>query len=244
MAETLWSARWTGPSMIERGKAQEVSVSIELDGAAASVTSATFTLYQADGATVVDATAAAVAAGTVTGTIASGDTTGKTLGKAWLVRFDVTIAGSVFTFYNDAVLCLARLYCPLAQTDLVARHSDVAALVSASKGNLQDYISSAWAELLGRLYADSVPFWQIRTPSALREWMFARSFALIFRDYSTLLDPGDRYMEHADRYDAQTDKAYDQIRSRIDIGEDNKLEAEAKPIAPIIMLTSGPRRYR
>ena len=244
MSDTLWSARWAGPSMIERGKAQEISVSIELSGSAAAVTSATFSLYEADGTILIDAIAASVVAGTVTGAIAAIDTAGKTLGKAWLVRFDATIGGKVYTLYNDAVLALARIYAPIGQTDLVARHSDVAALVSASKGNLQDYIDSAWTELLGRLYADSVPYWQIRTPSALREWMFARSFALIFRDYATLLDPGDRYMEHADRYEAQADKAYDKIRIRIDIGEDNRIEADAKPVSPVIMLTSGPRRYR
>jgi hypothetical protein len=228
--------------MIERNKAQDVSVTIEKDGSEASPTSATFTLYQADGTKVIDETAATISGGTVTGSVAAADTDGKTLGRAWLVKFDITIASKVYTVYNDAVLSLARLYPPIGQTDLVSRHSDVAALVSTSKGNLQDYITSAWAELIGRMYADSVPFWQIRTPSSLREYMFARCYALIFRDYATLLDPGDRYMEHAERYEMQADKAYDQIQSRIDLGEDNILEADAKPVSPVIMLSSGPRR--
>ena len=243
MSETLWSARWAGPTMIERGKDQTVSVKIEKDGSAAAIASATFTLYQADGTVVVDATTATIASGKITGTLAAADTPGKALGKSWLIKFDATIAGSVFSFYNDGVCCLARLYPPIGQSDLIQRHSDAAALVSATKGNLQDYITSAWAELTGRLYADAVPYWQIRTPSALREYMFARCFALIFRDYSTLLDPGDRYAELADRYDAQASAAYDQIRTRIDVGEDNILEGQAKPASPVIMLSSGPRRW-
>ncbi len=242
MADTLWSARFAGPSMIERGKAQTVSVSIEKEGAAASVTAATFTLYNPQGVKVKDGVAATVAGGTVTGSIAGADTTEADLGRNWLVEFDVTIGGKVYTFYNDGVLCLSRLYPPIGQSDLISRHSDVVNLVATSKANLQDYIATAWADVTNRMYSDAVPFWKFRTPSALRGPLFARCFALIFRDYSTLFDSGDRYAELADRYDEAYSREFDQMRSKIDVNEDNTIDGDGVPATASIHLSSGPRR--
>jgi len=229
--------------MIEKDKAQTVDVAIEKDGTAAIISSATFTVYEPNGSKLIDAAVATVDGGTITGSVSSGDTAEKALSKNWLIRFDVTIAGVVFNFYNDAVLCKARLYVPIGQTDLIARHSDIASLLSPDKSSLQDYVSQAWTEITNRLYSDGFPFWKMRTPSAFRQVMFARCFALIFRDYSTLLDPGDRYAELADRYDERYSIEYDQIRSKVDVSEDNKLEAHSRPASPIIMLSGGPRRW-
>ena len=181
--------------MIERNKAQEAYVSIERSGSAASISAATFTLYDPQGNKIKDAVSCTVDGGSISGAIAAGDTDGKTLERNWLLQFDVTIGGKIYTFYNDAVLCAARLYCPVGQTDLIARHSDVVSLVSTAKANLQDYIDTAWTDITGQMYSDAVPFWRFRTPSALRPVVFARCFELIFRDYSTLFDAGDRYSE-------------------------------------------------
>ena len=68
MSDTLYSARFRGPSLIEQNKSQTVSLSIEASGSAASVTSATFYLYDTGGNAIVDAQAASVAGGTVSGT--------------------------------------------------------------------------------------------------------------------------------------------------------------------------------
>ncbi len=243
MAETLWSARFTGPAMIERNKDQSVSVSIEKDGSAASVASATFTLYDPDGFKVKDAVAATVAGGTVVGVIGAADTASKDLGRNWLIQYDVTISAKVYTFYNDGVLCAARLYPPIGQTDLIARHSDVVNLVSTAKSDLQDYVDTAWSDITNQMYSDAVPFWKFRTPSALRGVMFAKCFELIFRDYSTLFDSGDRYSELAERYAETYHAEFDQMRSRIDTGEDNTIDGDSVPATATIYLSSGPRRW-
>jgi len=245
MSETLWSARFSGPSMIEQGKDQTVSVSIEKDGAAASVTSATFSLYTPEGIAVVNAEAATVAGGTITGSIATADTNGSSLGKNWLVQFDVIISAKTYRFYNDAVLCAARLYPPIGQTDLIARHSDVVSLVSTAKADLQDYIDTAWSDITNRMYSQSVPFWKFRSPSALRGPLFARCFELIFRDYSTLFDASDRYADLADRYAEMYSTEFDQMRNRIDADENNTIDTDSVPSTATIFLSSGPRsRWR
>ena len=242
MPNSNWSARFSGPAMIERNKAQTVEVSLEKDGAAATITSATFTLYDSTGAKVKDAVSATVAAGTVSGAIDAADTDGKDLGRNWLVQFDVTIATKVYTFYNDAVLCPARLYSPIGQTDLIARHSDVANLVSTAKNDLQDYIEHAWSDVTNRMYSEAVPFWKFRTPSALRQTLFARCFEMIFRDYSTLFDASDRYADLSDRYGDEYEKAFEKMRNSLDLNEDNTIDTANAPSTATIYLSSGPRR--
>jgi hypothetical protein len=241
MTATLYSARFSGPTLIERDKAQTVTVSIERDGSDPTISSATFTLYDPGGNKVIDGTVATISGGDISGAIGGTDLDGKSYGLGWLVQFDATIGGNVYRFLNDAALCLARLYPPVGHTDLVNRHSDVANLLAAGVTSLQQYIDDAWADITGRLYSDSVPFFRLRTPSAFRAAMFSRSFTLIFRDYSTLLDPGDRYAELADRYDAQFEEDISKIRSKMDTGEDNTLTASNLSTATVIQLTSSRR---
>ena len=251
MSDTFWNARFSGPTMIERGKPQDVSVYIERNGSNANIQSATLSVYDQNGNTIKDAvtctvpTSAGTPTGQVTATIAASDTTDKDLARNWLIQFDVVILGAnekTYRFYNDAVLCRAQLYSPIGQTDLIARHSDVVNLVATSKANLQDYIDTAWADITGQMYSDAVPFWRFRTPSALRGPMFARCFELIFRDYSTLFDAGDRYSVLSDRYAEQYDREMDKLRSKIDKDEDNILDGDSVPATASIHLSSGPRR--
>ena len=71
--------------------------------------------------------------------------------------------------------------------------------------------------------------------------MFSRCFELIFRDYSTLLDPGDRYAELADRYAEQYQIDIEQIRSKMDNSEDGNLTENNLSTASVIQLTTGRR---
>jgi len=237
VSDTLYSARFRGPSLIEQNKSQTVSLSIEASGSAASVTSATFYLYDTGGNAIVDAQAASVAGGTVSGTVSAGDTSSMGLGPAYLVRFDVLIGGKTYRFNNDACLCVARLYPPIGQTDLVNRHSDVTNLLASGVTSCQQYIDDAWSDITNRMYSEQSYFWRLRTPSAFRNVMFARSLALIFRDYATLLNAGDRYMQLSDYYEQQYERAYSKLRSRIDSDEDNQLSGRQQSVPSVTYLT-------
>ena len=49
MTATLYSARFNGPTLIERDKAQTITVAIERDGSDPTISSATVTLYDPGG---------------------------------------------------------------------------------------------------------------------------------------------------------------------------------------------------
>ncbi len=242
MSDTLYSARFRGPTLIEQNKSQTVSVALEKGGSAPTVASAKFYLYDSGGNLIIDGQTATESGGTVSGTVAAGDTSGKTLGPSWLVRFDVVIGGKTYRFNNDGCLCVARLYPPIGQTDLVNRHSDVANLLASGVTSCQQYIDDAWSDVTNRMYSEQSYFWRLRTPSAFRNVMFARSLALIFRDYATLLNAGDRYMQLSDYYEQQYERAYSKLRSRIDSDEDNQLSDRQQSIPAVTYLS--PLSYR
>ena len=245
MSETLYSARWFGPTLIEQGKDQTFDVSIERSGSATSITSGTTTIFKPGGEKLVDAVAGTVSSGTYTSaTIAAATTSGETVGPRYLIQVDLLIGGKTYTFYNDAVLCVARLYPPVGQTDLVERHSEAANLLGAAVTSLQQYIDQAWRDITVRLYTDGVPFWKWRTPSALRGVLMAHAFEILFWDYSTLLAGDDRYREYAQKYSDMYEQDYTQLRSNIDEGEDNILKDEMATGSAVIMLSSSARRFK
>lgn len=245
MSSTLYTARWSGPTLIEQGKDQTVSVSVERSGSATTLTSGTLTVYLPSGEKMVDAVAGTVAAGTFTSaTISAATTSAQTLGPRYLIQVDLVISGSTYSFYNDAVLCLARLYPPIGQTDLVQRHSEAANLLGSAVTSLQQYVDQAWSDVTNRLYLDGVPFWKWRTPSALRPCLFDRSLELLFWDYSTLLNTNDRYAAFAQRYSELYERDYERLKSTIDVNEDNQLQTEMTTGSAVIMLQSGARRGR
>ena len=244
MSETLYSARWSGPTFIERNKDQTVSVKIELNGSAVTITSGTFTLYKPNGETLVDAVAGTSPDGGTfqSATIAAATTSPEQLGKNYLIRVDLVLSGSTFTFYNDAVLCRCRLYPTIGQTDLVERHSEAANLLGSSITSLQQYVSQAFEDITVRLYTEGVPFWKWRTPSALRQVLFDRSFELLFYDYATLLGNNDRYFKLAEKYAGLYERDFERLKSTIDKDEDNTLSNEVAAGSSVVMLSGTNRR--
>ena len=125
---TPYSARWRGPSLIEKGKAWTVAVDVEHGGSAPTITAATFSLWKPGGENAVNAATAVISSGNVSYQVPAATTTDEAYGMGWVVRFDCTIGGVVFPFYNDAAVVAAHLFPPVGTTDLTNRYSQLATL--------------------------------------------------------------------------------------------------------------------
>tara|TARA_R110002124_G_scaffold5015_1_gene31604 strand:+ start:1385 stop:2116 length:732 start_codon:yes stop_codon:yes gene_type:complete len=237
-----YSARFEGVTLIERDAANVVSVSIERANAAPTIASATFSLIDPNGTAVIDAQSASVAGGVVSYTVGSTVLADEEYGQRWLVKFAVTIGGAVYTYYNDAAVCLARLSPPITHSDITARHGDITNLLPTGTTSTQGYIDAAWIEITGELYSDAVPFWTLRTVSALRQPLIMRSLTLIFRDFSTLVDASDKYEILSDKYEKQAQVAMSKLRGFFDRGEADTVDGERKPTAGLIQLSASRRR--
>ena len=239
--EALYSAKWSGPSLIEKGSTQTIGVDIERDASAPTISAATFTLYNPAGTVIVDAATATISSGNVSYEIGATVLDDYDYGQKWLVQFDATIGGDVYSFYNDAAVCKVRIFPPIGHSDLTARHGDIGSLLPSGTTSTQSYIDSAWIEITNRMYGDAIPFWTLRTVSALRAPLLYRALAFVFRDFSTMIDPGDKYFELADRYDKQFERSYSKLRGFFDGDQTNIIDGDRKPSSSVIILSSSRR---
>ena len=236
---TPYSARWTGPALIPRGQDTTVSVAVEHSATPPTVTAVTFSLWDSSGTALLDAVTASESGGTLSHTVLSAITTGQTLGQGYLLKFTATIGGDAHAFYNDAALCLSRLYPPVGTTDLTNRYSRLAALQTTGASDLQKFVSDAWTDLTSRLYSEGLPFWRMRTPSALRPWLTAQALVFALDDLALTLGDGGPYREEARRIEQTLPRLYGQIRSRMDTAEDNSVGTDHQAASPVLVLSSG-----
>ncbi len=242
---TPYSARWTGPVLIQQGETTTVSVDIEHNGSAPTVTAVVFSLFDSSGNTLLDAVTASESGGTLSYAIAGSVTTSSGLGAGYLVRFTATIGGDDHPFFNDAALCAARLYPPIGTTDLTNRYSRLSSLQTTGASDLQKFITDAWTELTTRMYSEGLPFWRMRTMGTLRPWLTAQALVYALDDLAMTLGNGGPYREEARRLEQTLPRVYGQIRSLIDSDEDNHVSQDRQSTSPVLVLSSGRiTRYR
>lgn len=230
------SVRWLAPTMIVKGVDTVVSVDVERDGVSLSFSSTpTLSVYDDSGAAVGSPRNMTESGTTLTATIDAADTASiDGYSDRYLVVIDYTVTNEqARKAYNAAALCLADLTPPVGVGDLTARHALLASLQSNRKISLQGHIAQAWGELLSQLYADETPFWNLRSPAALRPWMLTRSTEIALRDAALPLAVGNPYSVEADRLAALLvgeAGLYRNLQIRIANNNDNVLEARSAPV--------------
>ena len=238
-SQTPYSVRFSTPTLIPRNRDHTVAVSVEYEGAAPTITAQTFTLFDPSGTKLIDGAAASFAAGVLSYDIAASVTDGKALGRGYLVRFEVTIGGDVHWFSNNGALCLQLLYCPVGTSDLTNRYSRLADLQSGgSASGLQKYITEAWGELLTKMYSGGLAFWTIRSPGNLKQWIMTRSLSWALADLALILGKGGPYRDESRRLEGMLKGQYEQIRSLLDVDENNSTATIQTQTAGVIQLSS------
>ena len=105
MAVTRYSFRFPeGPAEVEKGADTAVSVLVEHGGSAPTISSATLTAYDSEGATVLSAVVATVSGGEASYTIPAATTSSLLLSSGWRFIWSVTIGGTVYTARNSGAL--------------------------------------------------------------------------------------------------------------------------------------------
>ena len=243
-AETPYSVRFRGPTLIAKGKDTTVNVSVEHDGAAPTIVSAKFSLFDPSGSSLVDSAVASEAGGVVSYTITAATTTTKSLGKGYLVRFEVTIGTFEHLFSNNAALCIQQLYPPIGTTDLTNRFTQLAQLQTTGASDLQKYITDSWSDLLIKMYSGGLAFWTIRSPGHLREWVITRALSNALADLALVLGNGGPYRDESRRMEQSLKAKYEHIRSLLDVQETNQGSSVQQPASGVIQLSTGRGRYR
>lgn len=227
---TAYTARFSTPDFIERGKAQTLELPIYRDGALVAPSAGTYR--------VLDETGEAVQSGsvTVTASIATFSLSAATvpdtldLSTRWQIEWTLTLGGTALVFFRDAHLVRRRLWPVITDLDLTARHSELRSWLADDSTDLQDYLDATWADVQAWLMQQGRRPYLILTPWALRGWHLALTLAAIFRDYASSAGPG-KYSQLADHYDQRAQAERDALVLNYDADEDNVPDASDEGLA-------------
>lgn len=213
---TYYTGRLPLPEQIVRGADTSISLTVYRDGALVSVASATVSVYDGGGTTIVSSAAATVAADVMSYTVTGATTTGRALSDDWRIEWTVTLtAGPVEVFKSDAHLVRTLLRPVITDADLYRRVTGLDASGSnalTSRDDYQVFLDEAWVELMGRLIEKGNRPALVGSPSALRAPHLYLTLALVFEDMAAR-NP-DSYSERAAMYRRQYEGALQRLTFR------------------------------
>lgn len=238
--DTQYTARFSLPELIERGRDELIKCMVYLSGALVAPSSGTVTVRNASGDVVINAASATITGSVAQYTITAGTLNSQSLGEGWQVEWNLTMPDSVVhKFRNTAALVRGRLYMPIADADLIRVVSALDPTSStsiSSVANWQDYLDEAWVQIQLRLIEQGNRPNLILSPSALRETALSLTLALIFEDLSTRLS--DAYEQRAESYRGRYEQAWARLRFTYDTDDDGQADTVKRPSMASVWLTS------
>ena len=238
--DTLYTALFRSPTLIERGRDNELVCVVYRDGVIVAPTAAgsSVSIYSRD-STIVDAAAITVTDSKATYTLPAATVADEDLAEGWRVEWTLVIAGETHVMRNDAALVRARLYPVITDLDLYRRHPDLnpshdASLVPSGT-NYQEFLDEAWAELQNALIAKGSRPNLIMTPSSLRAVHLYKVLEMIFLDFSSTSGDG-KYDGLADRYAGKAAEAWRDLNFLYDAddsGEADDVRARRSAVGSI-----------
>jgi hypothetical protein len=244
--EVRYAARFTGPTLFERGRTNRIECRVYRAGKLAVPTSGTVTVYDATGTVVVDAASVGVSDGFAaydTPTLAS-----STYGEGWRVAWSLLMPdGTVHLFRNEAMLVRCALAPPATEADLYQRVSGLDPSGPAPITTLKDYTpygDAAWATICQRLISKGRRPDLIASPSALYEPYVLLWLANVFDDLATRLNAA--YLERAQSYRSQFETAWGGTVLALSYVEDNAIDTSTREPAqgPVWLAGRGQRSPR
>lgn len=231
------------PRIVVIGDAERLSLEVYSEASVMLAASAATVQVEVGGVVVLAATNATVG-GSVTAYHDIAGTLTDDLGPSeeWLERWRVTISGETRTFTRRGYLVRVGWQPSIIDSDLLARHPD---LLDARKGivpsgqTLQPYRQTAAETIARRLIKKGRRPWLIFDPSALTEAMVCLSLHYAFTDAKASIGD-ERYAELAAHYLKCFEDEFETANFTYDDAETGVLDdADNKPAAPTIVLTSG-----
>ena len=240
--DTLYTARFFGPELIERGRDNLIQCPVYVDGALAAPSSGTVSVFNASNEAKVNA-----AAVTVTGSIAQYTITAATIASlpledGWRVEWSLVMPdGVTHVFRRMAALVRRALYPVITDTDLTDLHSDLTTLRPAGLSSYQSYISTAWRDLMDMLREQGNFVYLIMEPSSFRRVHIYHTLEIICRDFSTSYGEGSKWDSLAQPYGEKFLNAWGNLQFRYDVDRSGEADSRRRPAAAALWLGVGPQ---
>lgn len=245
--DTLYSARFELPDLIERGRDNVLRCRVFRMGVRQAPASGTVTIYDASATAIISAAVATITDAEARYTLANASTSSRQLEEGWLIVWALTMPdGVVHTFRNEAALVRSQPYPSVTDADLFRRCSSLDPNSDASITGQTDYgryIDEAWVSLQARLLAQGRRPWLVVSAHSLREPHLLLSLALVFEDMASRLNVA--YNEQARMYRDQYEAAWSRTRFAYDADQNGQAESKRRVGGMTsVWLSSGGDRWR
>jgi len=247
MAATI-STGQTIPHFLQREADNVIYLSLFSDAQPATpVAGCTVSVYDASGATIVDAgdvteglpSSYTIPAATLPDTVP--------FSERWVIEWSGSYAGNAFLIREDAHLCLRKISPVITEASLLQRHFDLAKLRPSGRASWQPEIDEAWIEIVARLISQGQMPYLTMNPWAFREAHMFMALAIIFREISTHAagagsSGGGKYAGLATYYAEAAGAAWSRMNLIYDTSQEGMAgSADAAQATPVVMLTTGAR---
>lgn len=212
MAETLYSARLAGPTILEKGRINIVACPVYREGLVVAPSGGTLTIWSGAGTVVVDG--AAVTIDPTTGhaqySVQVATLSSQAYSDGWRLEWSLAMPdGVTHVFRASGSLVYRRLYPVICDEDLYGRHNDLRARRPKGRTSHQGAVDEAWAVIEARLVKSGRRPYLILDPTALRDVHLALALALVFEDFATEVGGNDE--RRATTYRAQYEAAWGEL---------------------------------
>lgn len=224
--ETLYTFRQAQPDVLERGRANKVTMRAERDDAvvAPTVSGSSFSLYSPSGDVLVDAQAITLVGSVATYTIAAEDlpatlTYGGGYRETWVL---VMPDSSTRTIDRETYVARCGLQPPAGVGDLRAEIP----VVDSMKGNLtsyQPFFDSAWRDILVEIANSGIFEQHIKSAHMLYRPLIELAKYKIF-DAWAIGQPQANWREEADRTWKKWEAAWTKFTTLLDTDEDGNVD--------------------
>jgi len=248
-ADTIVTARWSLPELIERGTDVTLVLRLYRAGALLTPTWARVTLVDTAGTAVIDAQLASRLGGGTTSAeydVADDVTATSTLSDGWLLTWEATVSGVTHVFRTDAMLVRHRLAPVVTEADLYRRQpaldpSSAGAITSAT--DYASQLDEAWTLIQARLIAAGQRPALVLSPSALRAVHLSLTLALIYEGLATRNQSA--YLEMSREYRREYAAAWRDLRLVYDQGDSGRLSSagDRRGGSPSLWLGVAERRW-
>jgi hypothetical protein len=228
------AASFAGPELLQRDSTQTIRCALFRDGAAVAGIE-TVSIYRASRAAVVSAAAVTVSSGWP---YSAGPFT-LILEEGWRVEWVLTGSGYSQTFDRMAALCRRRLFPVITDSDLTARHSDLANIRPPSMTTFQSYIDVAWEDLLHQLRQKGTIPHLVASAEDLKQVHTFLTLKLVFTDFAIRFGDGSRWPELAAMYAKEARAAFSQLSLHYSTDDSGTPDGGRRPAQPMTSLAAA-----
>lgn len=246
---TIYAARIRYTELLCRAETNTTELKIYQNGSQVIPTSAKITVLKPDGSGIVQDIAATVQeSGTMTYVInASKLPATLTLGEGYLIEWNATIDGNEYIFRRTAAVTLRKLYPTVSDIDLTEEYANLDSLRPASMTSYEQYILSAWTEILRRIRNTGMGYeYLVLSPEAFHDTLKHLALYKIFKDFhSSLGQSNGRFYDLSQLHYGHYKREYDSITFIYDENHQGRTDEpdDRTKGRPVIYLTA-PAPYR